>query len=107
MPSDSAPDNGGWRHPWTWFLTRGLGFFALGFALAWVGSWLNAPWLGWLGFGLGIVGMWMHAIAWGEARRGRGAAWWRWYRSRYERNVRAAEHQATSESAAPQQPDDR
>ena len=97
----------GWRHPWRWFLARGLGFFALGFALAWVSAWLQAPWIAWIGFGLAMIGMWMLAIASGEARRGQLAAWRRWYISAYERNVRAAEHHTADESSAPQLPDDR
>jgi len=105
--SDGAAEHGRWPHHWPWFLARGLACFALGFGLAGIGGWQNVAWLEWIGFGVGMVGMWMHAIAWREARRGRGAAWWRWYRTAYERNLRAADHQATSEPSAPQRPNDR
>ena len=107
MHTDGVPETGGWRHPWRWYLARGLGCFALGFGLDGVSGWLSAVWLAWVGVGVAIIGVWMLAIAAGEARRGRGTAWWRWYRAAYERNVRAAEHQATNEPSAPHRPNDR
>ena len=101
MPTDGVPDNGGWRHPWPWFLWRGLGLFALGIGLAWVGNWLHAGWLQVVAFGLAVAAMWMHAIAFGEARRGRGAAWWRWYQRASDRNVRAAQQRSRPDSSEP------
>lgn len=107
MRTKGVPENGGWRHPWPWFLKRGLGLFFAGFGLAWVGGWLGALWVPVVAFGLGITGMWMLAIASGEVRRVQRAAWWGWYRTAYERNVQAADRGATAESSAPERPDDR
>ena len=107
MQTDSAPENGGWGHPWRWFLARGLAFFAIGVGLGCLGGWVGALWLAWIGFSLAIMGMWMLAIASGESRRGHLAAWWRWYNAAYERNVRAAERHTTNEPSAPQRPNDR
>ncbi len=69
---DNAP-TGGWKHRWSWFLTRGLLLFAIGFGLSWVGYWLNARWIQVISLASGIASIWMLAIAWGEWRRG----WWR------------------------------
>lgn len=40
------------------FWHGGLGFFALGFALAGLGAWTDAVWLGWIGSAFGVIGMW-------------------------------------------------
>ena len=90
MPTNGVPEYGGWRHPWPWFLGRGLLLFALGFGLAWVGSWLHALWLQVVAFGLALAGAWMHAIAFGEARRGRWSRYWKRFTEEYERNERRA-----------------
>lgn len=102
MRTESSVENGGWRHAWRWFLARGLGCWALGLALSWVGYWIGALWLQWLAFGIGIVGMWMLAIGIGEARRVQRAVWWKWYRTAYERNVREAEKGPGNEILPPQ-----
>ena len=107
MRTEASVENGGWAHPWRWFVARGLGFWALGFGFAWIGYWIGAPWVQWLASGLAIAGMWMLAIGFGEARRVQRTAWWSWYRNAYERNVRAAEQGTGAEPPPPQRPNDR
>ena len=94
-------------HSWSWYVSRGLGVFFIGFGLAWAGYWAHALWLQVTAFVLAVVGMLMIRTGhddWYDLRRGR---FWRWYRAAYDRNVRAEEERAAGEDQRPPRPNDR
>lgn len=80
--------------------------FGTGFALAWVGYWVELSWVQWLAFGIGVIGQVHLMIACGFAAQRWWAGYFAWYHEAYQRNVRAAERQAAGEAAAPRLPND-
>ena len=105
---EKAASEGRTRRGAGWYLKRGAGLWASGFALLALGGWAGWLWLQVPAFVTGVIGLMMVMTGAADLQRARRKAWWQWFRAEYEKNerrARAPTDDASGESAPP--PNDR